>query len=107
MSETIEPSRNDSGQFASTPAEPLVGEEGVWADAGYVANPTGKTAPPEEYGSDDDSLRELARQHDAKNELYQDPVKRPIVYLETGEEVPDNFAQTLEQAVADTTLVHR
>jgi hypothetical protein len=107
MSENTEPPRNEAGQFASTPAEPLVGEEGVWADAGYVANPTGKAAPPEEYGSDDESLRELARQHDAKNGLYHEPVKRPIVFLETGEEVPENFAQTLEQAAHDDARVHR
>lgn len=94
-----------TGQFA--PAEPLTGIAGVEADAGYVQrpDPSASTEPAEAYGSDEASLRELALKKFGDEE--DETVDRKIVYYETGEPVPENWAQTVEQAASDISNVHR
>ena len=90
--------RNEAGQFA--PAKELYGIEGVEADAGYISRSVAfeKVDTPESVGSDEESLRELARQK--WGDQNDEPTKIEVVHLDTGERVAENLAQTVEQAAA-------
>jgi hypothetical protein len=101
MTETRDES---TGQFTPS-SEGLYGREAELVEAGYIVRPDGPEAAPEEYGSDEASLRELARKKwgDKTAEIPS----RDLIFLETGERVPDNVAQTVEQASSDLTNVHR
>ena len=95
--------RNEAGQFSS--AEPLYGLAGVEADAGYISRPDASAQEPETYGSDEESLRALALKKfgDRSNNL----VKIEKVFTDTGEPVPENLAQTTEQAASDLSNLHQ
>lgn len=101
--------RNEAGQF--TAAEPLYGLAGVEADQGYIQRPPesiiggSPEQPAEEYGSDEESLRKLARQK--WGDSSAEPTDRTLRFLDNGEKVPDNWAQTVEQAATDLSNVHR
>src|SRR5882672_7516319 len=96
--------RNEAGQFA--PAKELYGIEGVEADAGYISRSVAfeKVDTPESVGSDEESLRELARQK--WGDQNDEPTKIEVVHLDTGERVAENLAQTVEQAASDLANLH-
>jgi hypothetical protein len=104
MSEVEAPRDEATGQLKS--AEPLYGLAGVEADAGYIARADHVPAnDTDSYGSDEESLRALARKKwgDSPTET----IDRKLIILDTGEPAPENWSQTVEQAATDLTNVHR
>jgi hypothetical protein len=95
-----------TGQFTPS-SEGLYGLEGIEADAGFISRSVAfeKVDTPESVGSDEESLRELARQKWGGRD--NEPVKISVVHLDTGEPAPENLAQTTEQAASDLSNLHQ
>ncbi|MCP1969906.1 MULTISPECIES: hypothetical protein [Bradyrhizobium] len=85
-----------TGQFV--PSEPKFGIEGVEIDQGYVPRSAViKKEQPEEYGSDDASLWELA---ESLTPTSDEPVKL-VATDDAGNPVPENESVTVDQAADD------
>ena len=97
------PRDETTGQFVS---KEHYGTTGVEIDQGYIPRPDPEPAPvvaqpnldsDDIFGSDDESLRELARKKYGDDAT--DVIERKLVMLDTGEPVPENWSQTVEQAL--------
>jgi hypothetical protein len=102
------PRDSSSGQFA--PAAELYGIEGVEKDAGFISRSVAfeKADTPESYGSDEESLRALARKK--WGDRRDEPDKIEVLHLtgeRAGERAPENLAQTVEQAASDLNNLNR
>jgi hypothetical protein len=93
--------RNDDGTFA--PAEPLLGQEGIEADLGYVPMPE----PEQDHPEPESDLRTEVERLQASRAPEADPVVE-IQYqrLDNGEKMPINQTVSLERAADDLGSWH-